>query len=454
VTIPISGVDASDPTSSSPPAGNADTSGHRTVFTPPAAEFPRWATAVAFALVLALLVTGAMRAFDWYQRGYFTFDDGLIDTDPLANLTALAHGWGRRTLVHPHLASLFAIPIRVLEKGAALFAPVEAQKFREQVALCIAPLASAISGLFFWGIARRTCSSATTALLVLAVYLASFTVQAFASVPEAFPISNALITATLFYAVRLRDERAPGSRWLWACLAAGVMSITVTNIVPFAAIHLLHRRLTVGDAWAKGVRCTALLCVPVALLVLFSAQLVIVLLDYQQEATRAGIGNYVESFVSFQPGEIFRKLVTLALAFGQTFIATTPTTHDLRFCGDLAACRGVGFLPQTFDGMQLAGAMGILAVVSVAAARVLRTRNWQLVPVASVAIVAFNVGLHSVFGTEMVLFSSHWVTALTLLLTTMPPKRVLLVSLPVLALELASNTAALEVMAGLIRPLS
>ena len=117
--------------------------------------------------VLALFGVHAWFAVEWYAAGAFSFDDGFFDADPLSNLNALAHGWGRRSLIHPHLANFFAVPIRLLDViDARLFGGVDRERFREYVALSISPIATLIATLAVYRTVVLLQASRRTAVLV------------------------------------------------------------------------------------------------------------------------------------------------------------------------------------------------------------------------------------------------------------------------------------------------
>ena len=70
-------------------------------------------------------------AYGFYSVDILSLDDALFDSDARTNHIALAHGWSRRTIVHPHLANFFSIPIWVFDLVVSNIADItDRERFR------------------------------------------------------------------------------------------------------------------------------------------------------------------------------------------------------------------------------------------------------------------------------------------------------------------------------------
>ncbi len=402
--------------------------------------------------VLALFGVHAWFAVEWYAAGAFSFDDGFFDADPLSNLNALAHGWGRRSLIHPHLANFFAVPIRLLDViDARLFGGVDRERFREYVALSISPIATLIATLAVYRTVVLLHASRRTAVLVSLLYASSFSMLLFGTIPEAFPISNALMALLFWYAASQVRAGSDGRMLVWSVLGFLLISMTITNAVAFFIIRALHRRYTGGESWRVSVLRAGAQTALVAGVAIGSGFLAIQLLGYQEEAARAGVGSYVTSFVSLAPASILRNLANLGLAMGQSMLSFGTMERPLRFCADLPQCHAVFFSHPSPSFLVFALGFGLLAAVAALAWSALKTGEHTAQWLGCLGILAFNIGLHAVFGTEMFLFSQHWVTPLLLL---MVPRvhRAPTAWTVVLMIQLVVNLSAMSRILGVITP--
>jgi hypothetical protein len=94
---------------------------------------------------------------------------------------------------------------------------------------------------------------------------------------------------------------------------------------------------------------------------------------------------------------------------------------------------------------------GLLAAVAALAWSALKTGEHRPQLLGCLGILAFNVGLHAVFGTEMFLFSQHWVTPLVLLMVPRVHRAPNVFTL-VLILQLVVNLSAMSRILGVITP--
>jgi hypothetical protein len=391
-------------------------------------------------------------AVHWYDLGLFTIDDGLFDADTLSNLTALAHGWARRSMVHPHLANLFSVPIRLTDLAvSAVAGGMDREHFRECLSLGISPLASLVATVAMYRTALLLTDSRRSSLLVAMLYATSFSMMIFGSIPEAFAVSNALIALLFWYFGHLAKSRSAGRTVVWVTLGFLIVSITITNAAVFGILRMLHQRYTVHDSWKSSVVRSGMLTAVVAIVAVGSGILAIHLLGYAEEAAKASVGNYIESFVSFAPSSIARNLGNFGVALSQTFFAFGASTRDLSFCAELTECRAVFFSQAAGSVPLLVIGLGALLTVTAVGWKDREQSEAGLIMLASLGILLFNVLLHSVFGTEMFLFSQHWMTPLTVLLV-IRIHRAPRIGLGLLAVQVAVNGAMIAALPSLVVP--
>lgn len=362
----------------------------------------RYAGAAALLLYFAFCYLVALQ---WYHAGYFARYNLFFDADPNTNLASMAHGWwaGRNAPSHP-LLEFLSVPSRMLAELLSWALPaVDKVRLREYIALAYAPLFACVSLVLFQAVLRRLQWLGDGAVLVLLVFALSFSTLLFGILPETYAISSALLLSLLYYYLRCK-ERGSGRVLVWSLLGLALTGTTVTNVAVFFFVYFVFLVDVQGKRVIRAFFEAAALSV-----VLLVAAVALLLLAVQVSGTRIGSeggAGWVAYYFSISPFALAKRLVHLVGAFYNTFNASFYLQDN----------GGVTFLRNATDYFTLA----FVSSCVVAGAYIIRRhfsdvwRSW--LGGLLLASLAFNVLLHLVFGTEMFLYSQHWVAALTLLL--------------------------------------
>lgn len=362
----------------------------------------RYAGAAALLLYFAFCY---LVAVEWYHAGYFSRYNLFFDADPNTNLASMAHGWwaGRNAPSHP-LLEFLSVPSLVLAELLSWALPaVEKVRLREYVALAYAPLFACVSLVLFQGVLRRLQWLGDGAVLVLLVFALSFSTLLFAILPETYAISSTLLLSLMYYYLRCK-ERGSGSVLVWSLLGLALTGTTVTNVAVFFFAYFVFLVDVQGkDRWRAFFEAAAL-----AVLLLVTA-VALLLLAVHVSGTHIGSeggAGWVAYYFSISPFALAKRLVHLVGAFYNTFNASFYLQDN----------GGVTFLRNANDYF----ALGFVSSCVLGATYLVRRHfsacwhSW--LGGLLLAIMAFNVMLHLVFGTEMFLYSQHWAATWCLLL--------------------------------------
>jgi hypothetical protein len=312
---------------------------------------------------------------------------------------------------------MFSVPIRAVQFLWGAIRPIpDPVAFRELLALWIAPLSTFCSTVLVAAIVRRLVADQINRVLVTAMYCLSFTVLLFGSVPESFPVSNLLITAMLYLA--LRQQTITQSPWIWRLVGILSASVTITNIAIYSIIRVASSATTSSADRIPILKRVALEVSAIAALVLVTGRLAVVALGYTEEANRSDVGYL--SFVSLDFHTVLINIITTLAAVGQSVVGGMPHTRPLTFCGPLPVCRAVEFSKTSLDAQSIIFSVIVLTIIVWFIMKVRDRAINQSLLLSLAGVLCFNLALHAVFGREMILFSGHWITAFVLLLANLP----------------------------------
>lgn len=344
-------------------------------------------------------------AVNWYHAGYFSRNDLIFNTDPRTNLASLAHGWtaGRNATSHP-LLEFFSIPAWMIGEVLSWVFPAPGKaQLREYVALGFAPFSGSVAVGLFHRLLLRLGLFGDGARLVLLVFALSFSSLLFSIVPETYAISSALLIALLYYYVLCR-QRASGQVAAWFLLGLALTGTTVTNVAIFFFVYLAFSvDVRQKKAWTAVVEASAL---SAGALVTAVLMLKVALGITGSSTGLEGGSSWVADYFSLSPHDLASRITQLVGAFYNTFNASFHLIKE----------GGISFRRNADHLFSLAF---VTCTVAVAAYLIRRhfTSCWHSrFGGLLLAILVFNIVLHTVFGAEMFLYSQHWAAALTLLL--------------------------------------
>ena len=378
-------------------------------------------TATYGGLALALSEAGA---FDTYNI--------LFGSDANVRLAAISHGWSSGeslplfpNSIHPLFQLYFAPVIRALSLvfGALGISALAGEAGREAIGLWVAPLLGGIQVALFYVICRVANANAFLAVGLTAIAATSFATALFAATPDHFALTAALLMfGFLWLACTWSAEtNAAGLRssvLFWAVYSAVAVGVTVTNIVAASLQHWAAQSLR-SVHWRRALPVVggAGLLALIAALCLGSAAYI------ATDKRRSPSASYVKADAIDRQGS---PLGEAALMLGAALDGFTPATVHFQLGTDASVPAALG-QPQFSAVTTLAErvqrwptivAGTLIALAGLGAFLWFRSgREGRTIALVCLAIVGWNVALHSVWGgPEKILFAEHWHPALLVLL--------------------------------------
>jgi len=308
---------------------------------------------------------------------------------------------GRSSFSHPNLALFVNPPVRLASSLITLggVTGIEPEHARRIAALCVSPLASALKAPIAFYLLLALGLTLSQAGLLALLSAVSFSQLAFGSIPEAFALSGLLLAAAYWLAlhcIRVRDRKL----WPWVALGIFVTGVTVSNLVSVAILFGVVGLAAGERVWVVFARTGAV----VASVLLATALLATAFgAAYQLKVHRAG-----------------ERAIAMPSALAHTFAAPEPSLgpnvparlggsrYQYRF---LVAHRERGFCFDHWLGVVF---VGLFVLGGIGYRRAPTPARWLCG--ASLAILIFNWGLHSIWGVDLILYSQHWQMALLVLL--------------------------------------
>jgi len=366
---------------------------------------------IAFVLDLTIaLRLGSLGAVDQY--------DVLFNADTIARIECMVENecGGRSSFSHPNLALFLNPPVQGTSwalKNTVLVGHSEAE-IRRVISLVICPLASALKApaVFFLFLLLGLGITQSTLLSLLSI--ATFSQLVFGSIPEGFALSGLLIAAAYLlaaYSMRANYQKL----WPWIVIGILTTGITVTNLVIIVILFgaaQLYNRVRVDKVLLKTVLVVAAVVIPTAVL-----PQIVKGTYHLREVSFTGGSEYTKRWMKL-PRTVDRALET-PVTWAHTFAAPAPeTAKNTRAIAERSKYhfRFTLLPPRVYDCRDpLTFLLLLLLLAGVASYRYApRIAKWTCG--ASVAIVAFNWALHSVWGVELFLYSQHWQLSLLVLL--------------------------------------
>jgi hypothetical protein len=403
---------------------------------------PAFGAALVGLAVLSLIAFSIsfmmMRQFE--ALGVFFLDDTLFNSDPKSILDIFSHGARSlsiaypelRNSIHPYLWLYFGPVIRMVAKVPVLLGLTDLSEPQIRIALglLVTPLISAIQTFFFGMLLYALNFPFRQILLLSALNVVSFSNLIFDAIPEHFALSNLAVTAMLLAAIL--SLRSPGWSRARVWFPFGIFSagITITNCIVLAIVHLATTWSARPLTLFKRLSRSGALGLAVGLFVLGTAYMAGTAIDGRLE--RGSVrDNFVSRYVREDAASL-NGLLRAASAVGNAFapdrsdIRTVPPTPvPMPYYPELAPPFAEPPYP-TFTLEPASGqrpGIGFLGVIALAAIAVggifmfARGGACRLAALTSAALMAFNLGLHVMWGDEFFIYSQHWMTPSLLLLS-------------------------------------
>jgi len=371
---------------------------------------------------LALLFAAGIFAYAWlaaklYGLGIISSYGVLFDTDPTLYLDAMAHGWGLRSPVHPHLPNLFMLPSRAL--ASILGGDTEA--VREQVAIWYAPAASAAKLVLLYALLRMLDFKKELAAIFVLFVGVSFTQIIFAALPESFGLTSFFTAVLMLWAAMVLSGRSHDKAWVWYAVGFCFIGTSGSNAALFGFILFFVRWHLSGDFLRTGFRAVAE-TVGLFLVVVLTGYGFDLLLD--PETPYFGAGAYERFVMPFW--RFAEHLAYFPAQLGLTVWPQAPTVltskedyealYRVPLIGDWQM---TSFTYQVAAKGLYANLVGWLVTLLAVGGGLLAWRQEgeaRPLALASGCIILFGGILHSFYGVETYLYSHHWQIPMFLML--------------------------------------
>jgi len=372
---------------------------------------------IALALSCVSLLLYGWLMLLWRSHHVFAQNNILFDTDPPSRLSQLAHGWGDHTLAHPILPYIFSVTFRMI---AAVFLKVhladDAFQLREGMAAWVAPACSAIKvGIAY--VTGQMIGASRRGSLGLAL-LAGFSLAPaiFGSVPEHHALSALVLTATFGWATAVRFALIPDRYAVWLALTFLATGLTVTNVVVVLIIYLASR-LSGGHEWRRALAAAALLGI------LSTVTAIGLSIVGGRVLKEPAIDKTVTLANSYTRRPSVERGVRYAAALATSLIGPYPAampnesalTPRAKSANQLNVQFSYDVLPVTaWTWTRIALILGVAGLGAWHGWR--GDVRFRGLVIAAVLVLAYNGVFHSLWGTEWLLYSIHWHSALLMLL--------------------------------------
>ncbi|MBK5292005.1 MAG: hypothetical protein JJE04_10050 [Acidobacteriia bacterium] len=354
----------------------------------------------------------------WKSHGVFATYNIVFDTDPNARLSQLAHGLGAESLAHPITVFLFSWPLRAVSEVVDwIHGGSDPIQLRESIAVWITPLGSSIKvGIAY--LTGRVMGASRVGGLGLAL-LAGFSLApaVFGALPEHYPLSGLALTATFAWAAAVQFGAAPNRYLVWLALSLLVTGISITNIGPVLSLYLVCR-LSNGQTLRRALASAAVLgLLSVGIMTCVS------LACYRTVRGPDPAG----ATVSFVARYLRRPALEIGMRYGVALATSVIGPYPAVIPNQWAVARKAEGKKEinvqfSYDASPLtawtwARTLAILSLAGLGAWQGWRRdTRFRGLSIGALMVLGHNGILHTVWGTEWMLYSMHWHPALLMLL--------------------------------------
>jgi hypothetical protein len=374
---------------------------------------------VLVSLISSVFVFESYLAMIWSSYGVLSQYDVIFDTDPIHWQSTFANGWSTGGFNHPLLTYYFSIPLRALSAiTSALGLTSDSLLFREQIALFIAPLCTALKASCLFVVFRILGLNVVASIAATGFGVLSFSAIVFGAIPSSYAITGFALSLILLLTVH-STVRASRVGFV-SMFIAGVFSagITSSNIIQFGFMNWSSLSIRAGKplpALAKAIVLSAMV-----LVVALSSSYLIGKFRSSDDISYYFVvsDSYVERFkptVSEQVENVLRFPERAA----RTFIPTTPNQKDNAVSIKQNRRVKIEFTYNTTEFGWSSFVLWLIGLGVFAGGTLIAYRMggaWRWLGLGSAATALTFGALYSWFGLNTYLFSQTWQVPCLLLL--------------------------------------
>ena len=373
--------------------------------------------ACSIALFAASFLARYPLARTWSSLRVLDQHDVLFDADPVVFLHAFRDGEMRIRFwrTHPNVRNLVNPPVRLVAGAVTLACPEwTAQRARGEVALLVAPLASAVTTVAVFLTLRLLGGSLGAAALGAVLEMLSFSGLVFGSIPESYPLSGALLAMAFLL---LADATRPGGRLRplpWILTGSAATGIVTTNLGLVGILLFISAARVLRSRARAAAASVALMLAAAALAAL---TLLVVNAAYGERVILRHLETKNDPFLRPHPLETARSfpeaLVSSVLPAKPALVTSEIEVHRDYPIKVMFTIEGSGGLvSRLLRSLVIAGFL-LLGALELAR----RTGPGPPLLLAAGFVLVFNLVLHAIYrGPDLLLYSMHWHAAMALVL--------------------------------------
>lgn len=356
------------------------------------------ATVVYLALAIILFRIGALDQYNTF-----------FDADPSARLEMLAHGWpGGDGHIHPNLPNFFSVPITLAGLAIEWIGLSHDQiRIRQAIGLVISPLAVGAAVFVFGAVLALLAVQPLIASVAVVIFAFSLTSLLFGALPESFGLSLLVITASFYVLTRIVCNRDVDAKTSLACFTVLIFlsgSITISNVAITGLLGLVAEFARTNNLFVAVKRMVLAGIIGVAAIFAVAGLFVLV----------RGVDPHTGHYLYFVdkwlvPDWVANAVVRMPSAFANSLAPSGIHTRPSGFPGQPIE------IEFTMEAPNLPNFVGIVILVFVLASALRSMRSaiaLRPVLIGALAIMIYNWVFHSFWGTDLILYSAHWLTAL------------------------------------------
>jgi len=366
---------------------------------------------VLISLISTVFVFESCLATIWSSYGVLAQYDVIFDSDPIHWQSTFANGWSTGGFNHPLLTYYFSIPLRAASTIlSALGLTTDPLLFREQVALYIAPLSTALKAACLYVTFRILGLNAVGSIAATGFGVLSFSSVVFGAIPSSYAITGFAFSLILLITV----HRGLRTSWVGfvSMFVAGVFSVGITssNIIQFGFMNWSSRLMRDGkplSALAKAIVLSVMV-----LVVALSSSYLFGKFRSSDEASYYFVmsKSYVERFKPTTSEQI-ENVLRFPERVARTFIPTSPYEKNNEVSIKQNKRVKIEFTYNTIEFGLSSFILWVVGVGIFVGGTLIAYRAggaWRCLGLGSAATVLTFGALYSWFGLNTYLFSQAW----------------------------------------------